>query len=175
MLTAKTTMNDKINGLEIGADDFIMKPFDPAELKARIKNLLAQRKRLHKHFQKYGLLKIEEKQVTSMDQKFLQKAIEIINDHISDSTFSIEMFAENLTVSRSLLHKKFIALIGESPGEVMKRIRLNKAANLIEHNSGNFTEIAFEVGFNDPSYFAACFRKQFGVSPSRYYQDHFQN
>lgn len=172
LLTAKATLKDKIEGLETGADEYIMKPFEATELKARIKNLLEQRKRIHKHFQKNGIIKFDEKHFTSVDQKFLQQAVEIINSHIPDSSFSVEMFAEKLAVSRSLLHKKLVALIGESPGELMKRIRLNKAANLIEHNSSNITETAFEVGFNDPSYFTACFKKQFGVSPSQYHQNH---
>jgi AraC-like DNA-binding protein len=73
-------------------------------------------------------------------------------------------------MSRSLLHKKLAALAGEPPGELIKRFRLNKAAKLIESKSGNITEIAFDVGFNDPSYFTACFRKQFGMSPSQYHQ-----
>ncbi len=81
------------------------------------------------------------------------------------------MFAEKLAVSRSLLHKKLTALTGESPGELIKRFRLNKAAKMLELKSGNVTGIAFEVGFNDASYFTACFRKQFGISPSQYHKN----
>jgi YesN/AraC family two-component response regulator len=168
MLTAKATMKDKISGLEIGADDYIMKPFEAEELKARIKNLLEQRKRLHEHFRKYGLAEIEEMNVTSVDQKFLQKAIEIIGKHISDTSFGVEVLADNMAVSRSLLLKKIEALLGEPPSELIKRTRLNKAAKLIEGKSGNISEIALEVGFNNPSYFTECFRKQFGVAPSQY-------
>jgi CheY-like chemotaxis protein len=170
LLTAKTTLKEKIEGLEIGADDYIMKPFEAQELQARIKNLLDQRKRIHEHFQNYGLLEIDEKHIGSANQKFLQKVTETINEHIPDSAFSIDMLADILAVSRSLLHKKLNALVGEPPGELIKRFRLNKAAKLIECKTGNITEIAFEVGFNDPSYFTACFRKQFGVSPSQYQQ-----
>ncbi len=170
LLTAKATLKDKIEGLETGADDYIMKPFEAYELKARIKNLLEQRKRIHEHFQKHGLFEIDEKQVTNVDQKFLHKAIDIINKNITESDFSVEKFAEYMAMSRSLLHKKLIALVGEAAGELIRRIRLNKAARLIEQNSNNITEIAFEVGFNDPSYFALCFKKQFGVSPSHYHK-----
>ena len=170
LLTAKATLKDKIEGLETGADDYIMKPFEASELKARIKNLLEQRKRIHEHFQKNGLFEIEKEKINSVDQKFLQKAAEIINKHISDPYFSVEKLAESLAVSRSLLHKKLVSLIGEPPGDLIRRTRLNKAAKLIEHNSGNITQIAFEVGFNDPSYFTACFKKQFGVSPSHYHK-----
>jgi len=173
MLTAKATTKDKISGLEIGADDYIMKPFEADELKARIKNLLEQRKRLHEHFRKYGLVESakggEEKNITPCDQKFVQKAVEVINEHISDTSFGVEMLADDMAVSRSLLLKKLEVLVGESPNELIRRIRLDKAANLLKHNSGNISEIALEVGFTNPSYFAEAFKKQFGVPPSQYH------
>jgi AraC-like DNA-binding protein len=146
-----------------------MKPFEARELLARIKNLLEQRKRVHEHFKKNQIINIEEGKLTPVDKKFLQEAVGIINKYISDSSFSVEMLAENLAVSRSLLHKKLIALIGEAPSELIKRIRINKAAKLIEHKTGNISEIALEVGFNNPSYFTECFRKQFGCKPSEYH------
>ncbi len=169
MLTAKATIHDKIEGLETGADDYIMKPFEADELKARIKNLLEQRNRLHEHFRKQGLINIEDKNITSVDKQFLQKAVSIINEHISDTLFGVEVLAEDMAVSRSLLLKKTEALIGESPNELIRRIRLEKAANLLKHNSGNISEIALKVGFSNPSYFAEAFKKQFGVSPSQYH------
>jgi DNA-binding response OmpR family regulator len=169
MLTAKATMQDKVSGLELGADDYIMKPFEAEELKARISNLLEQRKRLHQHFRKYGLTDIDEKHLLPIDQKFLQNAVDVISKHISDTSFSVEVFADKLSVSRSLLTKKIEALFGDSPNDLIRRIRLNKAARLIERNTGNISEIALEVGFNNPSYFAECFKKQFGVAPSHYH------
>lgn len=169
ILTAKATMNDKLNGLEIGADDYIMKPFEAEELKARIKNLLEQRKRLHEHFRRYGLVEVEDKKITSVDRKFIQQAVEIINKNISDTFFGVEKLADDMAISKSLLFKKTSSLIGIPPIELIKRTRLNKAAKLIEDNSGNISEIALEVGFNNPSYFAECFKKQFGVSPSQYH------
>jgi signal transduction histidine kinase/DNA-binding NarL/FixJ family response regulator len=168
MLTAKATMQDKINGLEIGADEYIMKPFDADELKARIKNLLEQRKRLHEHFNKYGFADTEKKNITSADQKFLAKVVNFIDEYISDTSFGVEVLAEKSAVSQSLLYKKIISLTGTSPNELIKKLRLNKAAKLIESNSGNVSEIALEVGFHNPSYFADCFKKQFGVAPSQY-------
>src|SRR3972149_1473744 len=96
MLTAKATMQDKINGLEIGADDYIMKPFEASELKARIKNLIQQRKRLHEHFRQHGLFEIEEHNITSLDQKFIQKSIEVINNNLSNINLSVELLASNL-------------------------------------------------------------------------------
>ena len=171
MLTAKATMQDKISGLEIGADDYIMKPFEAEELKARIKNLLEQRRRLHEHFRKYGLFELDEKNINYIDKKFLEKSFAIINEHISDTLFGVEILADDMAVSRSLLFKKINALVGEPPSELIKRTRLNRAAKLIENNSGNISEIALESGFSNPSYFAECFRKQFGVTPTQYHHN----
>jgi DNA-binding response OmpR family regulator/anti-sigma regulatory factor (Ser/Thr protein kinase) len=174
LLTAKVTLDDKIEGLQTGADEYINKPFEAAELKTRISNLIEQRKRIHDHFKKYEVI-IEEEKIASVDQKFLRKTIELINEHLSDYNFSVEMLAENLAISRSLLHKKLVVLLGEPPREVIKRIRLNKAARLIEQKYGNIAEIAFEVGFNNPSYFTECFQKQFGFNPSQYHHNSVNN
>jgi signal transduction histidine kinase/DNA-binding response OmpR family regulator len=171
MLTAKATVEDKISGLELGADSYIMKPFDALELKARIKNLLEQRNRLHDHFRKYGLVDSEITTFTPADQMFLRKAVDLISKHISDPQFSVQLLSENLGMSRSLLVKKTEALFGDPPVELIRRIRLNKALKLLERKVGNVSEIAIEVGFNNPSYFAECFKKQFGVTPSQFQQN----
>jgi CheY-like chemotaxis protein/two-component sensor histidine kinase len=168
MLTAKATSQDKISGYETGADDYIMKPFDAMELKVRVKNLIDQRIRLHEHFKKEGLFNLEEAKVASIDKKFLNKAGEIINAHISDTGFSVDRLADEIGMSRSQLHRKLVNLIGESPGDLIRRIRLIKAAKLIEQKFGNVSEIALEVGFSNPANFAQSFRKQFGLSPMDY-------
>jgi len=170
MLTAKATSQDKIDGYKTGADDYIMKPFEPDELKARIKNLVEQRKRIQEHFQKKGIFELDQTKITSVDKRFLQKVVEIIIHNISDASFSVEAFAGHLCISKSLLHKKIVSLTGEPPGELIRRIRIKKAADLIRQKFGNISEIALEVGFNNPAYFSECFKKQFGVSPSQYPQ-----
>ena len=170
LLTAKASSADKIEGLETGADDYIMKPFEPDELRARIKNLIEQRKRIHEHIRKLGIIELERSNITSIDKKFLLKAFDIINQNMSDTTFGLETFAELLSISRSVLHRKITSLTGESPGELIRRIRLKRASQLIEQNFGNMSEISLEVGFSNPSQFARSFRKQFGVSPSVYQQ-----
>lgn len=168
MLTAKATSQDKISGYETGADDYVMKPFDAMELKVRVKNLIDQRIRLHEHFKKEGLFNLEGVKVASIDKKFLSKAGEIINTHIPDTGFSVDRLADELGMSRSQLHRKLINLIGESPGDLIRRIRLVKAAKLIEQKFGNVSEIALEVGFSNPANFAQSFRKQFGLTPMDY-------
>jgi signal transduction histidine kinase/ligand-binding sensor domain-containing protein/DNA-binding response OmpR family regulator len=168
MLTAKATSKDKIEGYELGADDYIMKPFDAKELSVRINNLIEQRKRLRDHFRKQGVFEIDDKAVTSIDKKFLNKLTEIISKHISDTSFNVDMFSDEIGMSRSQLHRKLVALVGEPPSDLIRRIRLSKAAGLIIKKFGNISEIALEVGFNNPANFANSFRKQFGVSPSEY-------
>ncbi|HQI40711.1 MAG: hypothetical protein B6D44_15615 [Ignavibacteriales bacterium UTCHB2] len=168
LLTAKAESKDKISGLETGADDYIVKPFEMNELKARIKNLIEQRKRIHEHFKSTGIIELEESSITSTDKKFLQNVYKSINENLSDSGFGVEVLSSKLGISRSVLHKKLVSLIGESPVELIRRIRLNKSAELIIKKFGNLSEISLEVGFNNPAYFSECFKKQFGVSPSQY-------
>ena len=145
-----------------------MKPFEPDELRARIKNLIEQRKRLHEHFRIKGILDTEQSKITPVDKKFLQKVYEIIKKNVANSSFDIETLAKNLGVSRSVLHRKIVSLTGEAPGELIRQIRLKKAAELIEQKFGNLSEIALEVGFNNPAYFSEAFKKQYGMTPSQY-------
>ena len=103
--------------------------------------------------------------------KFLQKAVAVITEHLSDTALGVESLADELAVSRSVLLKKIQALVGEAPCELIRRMRLTAAARLIESNFGSISEIALEVGFSNPSYFAECFMQQFGVTPSHYHRN----
>ena len=145
-----------------------MKPFDTDELKTRVQNLLEQRKRLYDHFRKSGLIEIDNKDIKTPDKTFLRKVRDIIEKHISDTSFNVDIFADEIGMSRSQLHRKLVSFVGESPGELISRIRIEKAAKLIENTIGNISEIALEVGFNNPAYFATRFRKHFHISPSEY-------
>ncbi len=168
LLTAKAAKQDKIEGFETGADEYIMKPFEPDELLARIKNLIEQRKRIHDYFKKHSIIELEESKITSADKRFLKKVFDTIINKMSDPSFNVESLSESIAVSRSVLHKKIVSLIGEPPIEVIRRMRVTKGAELIEKNFGNISEIALEVGFNNPANFSEYFKKQFGVVPSQY-------
>ncbi len=170
LLTARAAIEDKLEGLETGADDFITKPFHSHELLVRIKNLIFQRHKLREQFIKEFDIAAQmmSKDLLSMDRQFLQKAKEVIEENISNFEFNVEMFAKAMGLSRTQLHRKLKALINQSASDFLKAIRLNQAANLLKSKSGNITQIAFEVGFNNLSYFSKCFRDQFGMLPSEY-------
>ncbi len=170
LLTAKAGMEDKLEGLETGADDFLTKPFDPDELQVRIRNLIQQRRNLRNQFieefnQSHGL---QEKVELSMDKKFIHKAKKVVEEYLSDPDFSVEFFGQEMALSRSQLHRKLSALLNQSPSDFIRTIRLNRAAVLLASKSANVSEIAYDVGFSNPSYFTECFRKQFGKLPSEY-------
>jgi DNA-binding response OmpR family regulator len=166
LLTARAAKEDKIEGLETGADDFIPKPFDSDELKIRIKNLINQRKRLREKFSKQSNLLFDQITHTSTDEKFVKRILEIISQHMSDSTFNLDSLANEAGMSQMQLHRKIKGLFGLSPAEFVKTIRLKRGAELLRIKTGNISEIAYEVGFENPAYFSTCFRQQFGISPS---------
>ena len=171
LLTARSATENKVEGLETGADDYITKPFSTAELQARINNLIKQRKNLRKQYRKEIIFDPKDMAVTSMDEKFLIKAFGIIEQHISDYKFTVEGFAKEIGYSRMQLHRKIHALTDQSANELIRSYRLKKAARLLVKKSGNISEVAYEVGFNNPSYFASSFKNLFGYSPSEYLQN----
>jgi DNA-binding response OmpR family regulator len=171
MLTARASVDSKIEGLETGADDYVTKPFNARELQTRVKNLIEQRTKLREHFAKElnaGITITKENQLPSMDQKFIQKAVEVVTEHLSENEFDINQFSAEMALSRSQLHRKIKALTNKNATEFIRTIRLNKAAELLKQKTDNVTQIAYETGFNNLSWFAKAFKEQFGVSPSEY-------
>jgi len=165
LLTARAGTENKIEGLETGADDYVVKPFVARELLARVRNLIALREALRKRFSSERLMKSAELTVPSMDQMFLQRAMEVVDRHMSDDAFGIDDFSREIGLSRTQLHRKLVALTDCSARDFVRRLRLERASDLLHRNAGNVSEVAYQVGFRDPSHFAKCFRRQFGVPP----------
>jgi signal transduction histidine kinase/ligand-binding sensor domain-containing protein/DNA-binding response OmpR family regulator len=168
MLTAKAGLDDKILGLETGIDDYLTKPFSGKELKARVKNLIYQRKQLRKRFSKSIFIKPSEVSSVSVDQTFLEKTIKIIETQLVDEQFSVEKLANEMNMSVSQLNRKLNALVDQPPGQLIRSFRLQRASDLLKQNAGTVAEICYKVGFNDQAYFSRAFKKQFGCSPSEY-------
>jgi signal transduction histidine kinase/ligand-binding sensor domain-containing protein/DNA-binding response OmpR family regulator len=168
LLTAKAGHEDKLEGLEIGADDYLTKPFDIKELQIRIKNLINIRKKLQEKFSRIGsgIPEINEKKLSSIDEKFMFRVGEVIEKHISEEEFSIEEFGKEVGMSRSQFHRKFTAITGKTASIYLRSVRLSRAKKMIEEKTGNISEIAFSVGFSSVSYFSKCFKEEFGHSPS---------
>ena len=165
LLTAKTDTNSKIEGMDCGADAYIEKPFSVQYLEACIKNLLDLRNLLRQKFSKMPLVPLNSIANNSMDNKFLTRINEIIEQNFSNSELSVDFLAEELCISRSGLFAKIKTLANVTPNELIQIVRLKKAAALLSENKYRINEICYMVGFNSPSYFAKCFQKQFGVLP----------
>ena len=170
MLTAKTSSEAKLQSYKIGVDEYILKPFDEEMLLTRIQNILENRKRYQQQFS--AKMEIEELQIEeeSSDKKFIDKVMEIVKANYKNSYYEISDLVEAMGISKSLFNKKMQSLVGQPAGQFLRNYRLNIAYELILKNKKtknmNISEIAYEVGFNDPKYFTRCFTKHFNVLPS---------
>jgi signal transduction histidine kinase/DNA-binding response OmpR family regulator/ligand-binding sensor domain-containing protein len=168
LLTAKADKDSTLEGLELGADDYVQKPFDMDLLLARCNNLIEQRMKLRERFKERFLLKEEELQLGNKDQQFMNKLIEAVDKYLDDPELSVEKLGSEVGLTRTALYRKMMALTGQKPTEFIRTIRLKKAAEMIKRDTASISEIAYSVGFNNPSYFSETFKKEFGVSPKEY-------
>lgn len=168
MLTAKAGLDDKIEGLETGVDDYLTKPFSAKELKVRVINLIHQRKQLRKRFSTATIIKPSEVTAVSVDKEFLEKTIGILEKHFEDYNFGVDNLSDRLNMSVSQLNRKLNALVDQPAGQLIRSFRLQRAADLLKQNAGTVAEICYKVGFNDQAYFSRAFKKQFGVTPSEF-------
>ena len=175
MLTAKATPDDKMAGLETGADDYITKPFDIREVLVRSRNLVTQRRKLREKFSSEIVLNPREIVITSTDEKFLTRAMDVIDRHMSNEKFDVTTLCEEMNMSHSTLFRKLDALTDQSPVEFIRTLRLKRAAVLLKEHFGNVSEVALEVGFNNPSYFSRMFKRAFAVSPAEFSKLNLQN
>ena len=168
MLTARASEEHQLEGINTGADSYMPKPFEIKMLKAQIKNLLENRKKIRKKYSNDFILEPSDVDYNSMDEEFLKKTIELIELNISDPDLSIEKLSADLNMSRSQMYRKVKALTDLSPVEFVRIIKIKRAAQLIRKRSHNISEIAYMVGFSDINYFRRCFKQIFGMTPSKY-------
>jgi YesN/AraC family two-component response regulator len=168
LLTAMNSSDDRVACYNAGADGYIAKPFELKVLEARICNLVAANEERQRKFKSDENLDIKVLDYPSRDGEFLEKILRIIEEHLSDSNFDIDEFADVLHLSRSTLYRKLKTMTGLSPMEFIRNIRLKHACTMLNGGSMSISEIAYSVGFSDPNYFALCFKTEFGNTPTDY-------
>lgn len=180
LLSAKSSLDDRISGLEHGIDDYITKPFSSTYLKIRIKYLLQQRKQLQELYLKQWSKALKNPpvhiddiepappQITSFDEEFMKRVMEIMNNQMDNSDFMIDEFAKKLGMGRTVFYQKLKSLTGLSPIDFVREMRIKRAKQLAESGEYNVSTIAYMTGFNDPKYFSKCFKKKYGVNPSEF-------
>lgn len=165
-----TVINDKEHtkkGYSIGADDYIEKPFDIKYLRIKIDNIIQNRKILRQKYLGFDSVEVE-KTENFLNDEFIKKATEIINNNINNPQFSVSDFSKEMGLSRSLLYTKFNTITGYSPNDFIKVIKMNRAIQYFKEKKHSINEVAFMVGFEEPSYFSACFKKIYGKSPKQF-------
>lgn len=169
LLTAKTSDEDKVSAYESGADGYICKPLRLSVLLAKIDNLLKRQQRMGIDFRKQLVFEAKELNYTSLDEAFIRKAVDCINAHLSDCEFEHAQFMAEMGMARTTLADKLKLLTGLTPSGFISNVRLQAASRLIdEQKKMRIADLAYAVGFKDPKYFSACFKKKFGLSPSEY-------
>ena len=168
LLTAKTNIQSKIEGLELGADAYIEKPFSVGYLQACIANLINSREKLRQAFAQSPFVAANTMALTKADEEFMKKLNEIIQNNLHNPDFSMDDIVDSLNMSRSNFYRKIKGVLDLSPNEYLRLERLKRAAQLLKEGNGRVNEICYMVGFNSPSYFSKCFQKQFGVLPKEF-------
>ena len=166
LLTARTSVDSRLEGLESQADIYLGKPFVPDELRLSLHNILQSRRKLQKRYRRQSILQPAELEVSSVDEAFLLKLKTVLNKHYAEESFSVEQLSREIGLSRSQLHRKLEALTSESTSLFIRNYRLQIAMDLLQKKHASVSEIAYKVGFSSPSYFTRCFVKKYGVNPS---------
>lgn len=168
LLTSRTSLIYKVEGLESGADDYISKPFDITEFNLRVRNMIESNQRLKQKFTSEDILTPSDVTISSLDEELLKNALKIVEAHMDDTDFDIPAFSIELGVSRTMLFTKVKAWTTLTPNEFIQEIRLKRAAQLLEHQGLNVSEVCYKVGYRNPKYFSKLFQKKYGLTPSLY-------
>ena len=166
MLTAKARIDDRMEGIETGADAYMVKPFDLRLLRLRLSQLITSRQLIfNKYFSVISDVPVN-KNTTSLDKDFIEKVLNYINNNIDDPDLSVEVLASKLNLSRSQFYRKIKALTNQTANEFLRNIRIERAKQIIENGNTNISEVCYKVGFSTPSYFTKCFKEHFGILPT---------
>ena len=171
LLTARATNTDRISGLKKGADAYLTKPFNHTELQLWVTNLLQTRKALHHRYTKPNLPSLSEKVASfdlAIEDAFVKKVIELIKQNSGNPDYSVTLIAEEVHLSSSQLHRKVSAVTGKSPIQLLRLQRLHTVKKLLGNKALSISEVAYQSGFNDPSYFTRVFTKTFGQKPTEF-------
>ena len=168
LITAKSQMSEQVEGLGCGANAYVTKPFDPRYLRALVSSLLRNAELLRKKLGEGDKAEVAHEGLAEQDRQFLDRLYELMEKHISDQNLNVATISKELLISHSKFNYKLKELTGETPGNLFRKFKLNKAARLLREGQHNVSEVAYTTGFGTVSYFSVAFKKQFGVSPSEY-------
>ena len=170
LLTTKSEVEDQLTGIKSGADAYISKPFSCYMLHVRIDNLVDNMRRLRGKFSgaQQQSDKVEQVEAKGYYDDMMKKVMKSVNEHLSDSDFSVDVLASEVGMSRVQLHRKIKELTGVSTGKFIRNIRMEQAGRLIKEGRINVADVAYKVGFNDQTYFSTVFKQYYGVPPSEY-------
>jgi len=171
LLTARVGFIHEHSGLDTGADDYITKPFNFELLKIRTHNLIENRKLIHQKFKKELLLEPRTIDIGDPNEQFISELMNLIEDNITNSEYSVKDLAMSMGLSHSVLYRKLHALTNLSINEFIKSIRLKRASQLLKSGAYNISDVGYMVGFSSPKYFSTCFKAEFGKSPSQFILD----
>ena len=164
----KVGEKNELEGLEVGADDFITKPFNSKIFAKRIENFINLSKSLQKRYTQFSVLSPKDIAISNLDEAFLQEVEKVLKVHISKPDFTAQEFSKHMSMSRMQLHRKLMALTGLSTSQFIRSQRLKFAVKLLQESQLSVSEIAYQVGFNSVSYFIKCFRETYSTTPNTY-------
>jgi signal transduction histidine kinase/ligand-binding sensor domain-containing protein/CheY-like chemotaxis protein/AraC-like DNA-binding protein len=172
LLTARAEEEQQLQGYQTGADAYVTKPFRLDILQVRISNLIVQREQLQKQFQQHIEIRPTDVAVRSMDEQFVNHAVKVVEENMANAEYTVEQLSEAMSMSRVYLYKKILSLTGKTPIEFIRIIRIRRAAGLLEKSQLTVSEIAYQVGFNNPKYFTKLFKEEYQVLPTEYRRNH---
>lgn len=184
ILSAKASLEDKLQGLREGIDDYITKPFSATYLKQRVANIISQRRLLQQNYlqqmeqvtavpengQRHGQFQLQSPEIVDNDKEIMNKLMAYLEEHIGDSELNANDLARELGLGRTVFYGKMKSIVGMAPLDFVRHLRMQRAEELVEKSNATFSEIAYSVGFTDPKYFTKCFKKETGMTPSEYRQ-----